>query len=332
MICWVHDAPGREAMGPPPDGWTVEDYPDPGSAAWAQAHDRVEVVIPGGHDGLELDALPALRLVQTRSAGVDWIIGRIPDGVTLCDAAGARDGAMAEWVVAAILADYKRARTCAELAAERSWEHIDDLLDVAGARVLILGFGAIGRAVEERLKPFGTSFVRVARSAREGVHAVAALSTLLPDADVIVNLLPLTDETRGLIGAEMLSLMRDGALLVNAGRGATVDTASLVDRASRRPDPRRAGRRRPRAPASRASSLDAVERDHQPPQCGRHDRRRARVVAAGRRAAAPLRDRRAAAQRRTATATDRAELSECPREPEPGRCRVIGGRRTVTGV
>ena len=229
MICWVHDAPGREAMGPPPDGWTVEDYPDPGSAAWAQAHDRVEVVIPGGHDGLELDALPALRLVQTRSAGVDWIIGRIPAGVTLCDAAGARDGAMAEWVVAAILADHKRARTCAELTAERKWEHIDDLLDVAGARVLILGFGAIGRAVEGRLKPFGTSFVRVARSAHEGVHAVAALSTLLPDAEVIVNLLPLTDETRGLIDAEMLSRMRDGALLVNAGRGATVDTASLVD-------------------------------------------------------------------------------------------------------
>ncbi len=229
MICWVHDAPGREAMGPPPDGWTVEDYPDSGSAAWAQAHDRVEVVIPGGNDGLELDALPALRLVQTRSAGVDWIIGRIPDGVTLCDAAGARDGAMAEWVVAAILADYKRARRCAELSAKHRWEHINDLLDVTGARVLILGFGAIGRAVEERLKPFGTSFVRVGRTAHDGVHAVAALSTLLPDADVIVNLLPLTDATRGLIGAEMLSLMRDGALLVNAGRGATVDTASLVD-------------------------------------------------------------------------------------------------------
>ncbi len=229
MICWVHDAPGREAIGPPPEGWTVERYPDANSEAWARARDRVEVVIPGGGDGLDLGALPALRLVQTRSAGVDWIIGRIPDGVTLCDARGARDGAMAEWVVAAILADHKRARTCAELVAKRNWQHIEDLLDVTGARVLILGYGSIGRAVEERLRPFGTSFVRIARQAREGVHSVAELSTLLPEADVIIDLLPLTHETRGLIDAEMLSLMHDGALLVNAGRGATVDTASLID-------------------------------------------------------------------------------------------------------
>jgi phosphoglycerate dehydrogenase-like enzyme len=188
----------------------------------------VQVVIPEHVNGLDLDALPALRLVQTRSAGVDWIIGQIPDGVTLCDAAGARDGAMAEWVVAAILADYKRARTYVELLAEHRWEHIDDLLDVSGARVLILGFGAIGRAVEERLTPFGTSFVRVARTGRDGVRAVGDLPSLLPDADVIINLLPLTDGTRGLLGAEMLSLMHDGALFVNAGRGATVDTAALV--------------------------------------------------------------------------------------------------------
>jgi phosphoglycerate dehydrogenase-like enzyme len=228
VICWVHDALGREAFGPPPDGWIAEDYPDRQSSAWARTRERVQVVIPEHVNGLDLDALPALRLVQTRSAGVDWIIGQIPDGVTLCDAAGARDGAMAEWVVAAILADYKRARTYVELLAEHRWEHIDDLLDVSGARVLILGFGAIGRAVEERLTPFGTSFVRVARTGRDGVRAVGDLPSLLPDADVIINLLPLTDGTRGLLGAEMLSLMHDGALFVNAGRGATVDTAALV--------------------------------------------------------------------------------------------------------
>ena len=229
MICWVHDAPGREATGPPPEGWTVEDYPSADSEAWSRDRERVQVVIPEYVDGLDLDALPALRLVQTRSAGVDWIIGQIPDGVTLCDAAGARDAAMAEWVVAAILADYKCARTYVELLAEHRWEHIDDLLDVSGARVLILGFGAIGRAVEERLTAFGTSFVRVARTGRDGVRPVTDLPSLLPDADVIINLLPLTDGTRGLLGAEMLSLMHDGALFVNAGRGATVDTAALVD-------------------------------------------------------------------------------------------------------
>ena len=204
----------------------MRDYP----ADVTQAADRelVEVVIPEGPDGLELEHLPALRLVQTRTAGVDWIIELIPDGVTLCDATGSRDAAMAEWVVAAILADYKRARTYVELQSAHRWEHIDDLLDVAGARVLILGYGAIGRAVEERLKPFGTSFLRVARSRREGVHPATELPELLPAADVIVNLMPLTDETRGMLGPDLLALMHDGALFVNAGRGKTVDTDALV--------------------------------------------------------------------------------------------------------
>ena len=204
----------------------MRDYP----ADVTQAADRelVEVVIPEGPDGLELEHLPALRLVQTRTAGVDWIIELIPDGVTLCDATGSRDAAMAEWVVAAILADYKRARTYVELQSAHRWEHIDDLLDVVGARVLILGYGAIGRAVEERLKPFGTSFLRVARSARAGVHPATELPELLPVADVIVNLMPLTDETRGMLGPDLLALMHDGALFVNAGRGKTVDTDALV--------------------------------------------------------------------------------------------------------
>jgi phosphoglycerate dehydrogenase-like enzyme len=226
LVCWVHDAPGRDAFGPPPDGWIVRDYPQ--NVAQAADRELVEVVIPEHARGLELEQLPALRLVQTRTAGVDWIIELIPDGVTLCDATGSRDAAMAEWVVAAILADYKRARTYAEQQSARRWEHIDDLLDVAGSRVLILGYGAIGRAVEERLKPFGTSFLRVARSPREGVHSVAELAELLPAADVIVNLLPLTDETRGLVGPEFLGLMHDGVVFVNAGRGKTVDTDGLV--------------------------------------------------------------------------------------------------------
>ncbi|MEY2535192.1 MAG: hypothetical protein QOF29_3102, partial [bacterium] len=102
------------------------------------------------------------------------------------------------------------------------------LRDVAGARVLILGHGSIGAAVEERLAPFGAEIVRVARRAREGVHAIEELGQLLPGADVVVDLLPATPQTRGLLGAEALAAMRDGALLVNAGRGATVDTAALL--------------------------------------------------------------------------------------------------------
>jgi phosphoglycerate dehydrogenase-like enzyme len=228
LIAWVHDGPGREAMGPPPDGVEVAPFPDDPAAAPERA--EVEFVIPdwlalrGG-----LEALPALRVVQTRSAGVDWIVDRVPAGVTLCSARGARDAAMAEWVLWAILADLKEARAAAEQQAARRWKYLDSLRDLHGARVLILGHGSIGEAVEARLVPFGVrEVIRVARRARDGVHAVDDLARLLPGADVVVNLLPATPQTNGLFDAGMVAAMRDGALLVNAGRGATVDTDALV--------------------------------------------------------------------------------------------------------
>jgi phosphoglycerate dehydrogenase-like enzyme len=172
--------------------------------------------------------MPALRVVQVLSAGVDWIVGRVPAGVTLCSARGARDRAMAEWVMAAILADAKRARQCAEQQGRRHWELIK-IDDASNLRVLVLGFGSIGRALATMLGPFDCEVVGVARRARDGVHGTDELPALLPEADVVVNLLPLTDATRDSIGARELGAMREGALYVNAGRGATTDTAALVD-------------------------------------------------------------------------------------------------------
>jgi phosphoglycerate dehydrogenase-like enzyme len=96
--------------------------------------------------------------------------------------------------------------------------------------VLIVGAGSIGRAVERHLAPFDVTVSRVARTTRpaEDVHAVDKLPELLPHADVVVLLVPLTDATRGLVDASFLAAMPDGALLVNAARGPVVDTAALV--------------------------------------------------------------------------------------------------------
>lgn len=227
MIAWVEPSPGREAMGDAPAGWSVVPWPEDGAAD--ADRDRVEFVVPNWEVSRELDGLPALKVVQTRSAGVDWIVDRIPDGVTLCSARGSRDAAMAEWVLWAILADVKAARTAAEQQARHEWKHVD-LGDLHGARVMILGHGSIGEAVVERLRPFGVAdVVRVARRARDGVHAVDDLEALLGGVDVVVNLLPATPQTNGLFDARMLGAMREGALLVNAGRGATVDTAALLE-------------------------------------------------------------------------------------------------------
>jgi phosphoglycerate dehydrogenase-like enzyme len=225
LIAWVENGSGREAMGPAPDGWTVEAFPD--DPASAPDLERVEFVV-AGWPASKLREVPNLKIVQTRSAGVDWILEHVPDGVTLCSAKGARDPAMAEWVLWAILADYKAAGVAAVQQTAREWEHLD-LRDLEGASVLILGHGSIGVAVEERLAPFDVAeVVRVARRARDGVHGVDELEGLLPGVDVVVNLLPATPATDGMFDRRMFAAMRDGALFVNAGRGTTVDQDALL--------------------------------------------------------------------------------------------------------
>ncbi|HEX7300590.1 MAG TPA: NAD(P)-dependent oxidoreductase [Solirubrobacteraceae bacterium] len=214
MIAWSSDP---EALGPPPPGVELVDEPGP----------EVEFAIPRWDDPVKLEEIPALRVVQVLSAGVDWIVDRVPQGVTLCSARGARDRAMAEWVVAAILADVKQARACAIQQGRREWAFVP-IKDIAGLRVLVLGFGSIGRAVQELLAPFQCEVAGVARRARDGVHGMDELPELLGEADVVVNLLPLTDETRGSFGERELGLMRHDALYVNAGRGATTDTDALA--------------------------------------------------------------------------------------------------------
>lgn len=104
---------------------------------------------------------------------------------------------------------------------------------LADKTVLIVGYGSIGSAIEDRLAPFELARVaRVARSerttARGPVHPLTELPSLLPEADVVILSTPLTNSTRGLVNAGFLSRMKDGALLVNVARGPVVDTKALL--------------------------------------------------------------------------------------------------------
>jgi phosphoglycerate dehydrogenase-like enzyme len=148
----------------------------------------------------------------------------MPAQATLCSARGARDAPVAEWVLGALLGVTSQLLECARL---QTWTK-RAVVDLGQWRVLIVGMGSIGRRVQEYLAPLGTEVIGVASRARDDLRGIDELAELLPTADAVVVLTPLTEATRGLIGAGELAAMRDGALLVNAARGPVVDTAALV--------------------------------------------------------------------------------------------------------
>ncbi|GAB2614068.1 2-hydroxyacid dehydrogenase [Streptomyces capparidis] len=172
-----------------------------------------------------------LRVVQTLTAGVDVLLPHIPSGVTLCNARGVHEASTAELALTLTLSSLRGIPRFVRGQDTERW-YAGFYPALADRTVLIVGYGAIGAAIEDRLTPFECDVIRVARSARETprgpVRPLRDLSHLLPRADVVILVTPLTDETRGLVDAGFLARMRDGALLVNVGRGAVVDTKALL--------------------------------------------------------------------------------------------------------
>ncbi len=193
---------------------------------------NVQFFATGPQAGPVAEQLPTftrLQVLQTASAGTDWIESQIPPGVTLCSARGARDAPVAEWILGALLG---ASTHLLERAGARGWDHLE-LQDLAGSTVLIIGMGSIGRRVESYLKPIGVKVVGVASHAHDDLHGVEELADLLPEAAAVVLLTPLTETTRHLIDASQLARMQDGTVLINAARGGVVDTDALVTELSR---------------------------------------------------------------------------------------------------
>ena len=203
-----------------PDGVEVRDLSN-------DPLDGVEFIVPYWSSKIRFDELTGLRVVQVLSAGTDWIEDRVPPGVVLCNGRGARDVPVAEWVVAALTGAATGLLRCARDHAAHEWERYQPT-EVAGSTVLIVGLGSIGQAVRRRLEALRANVIGVAREPRAGIHGADDLPRLLPKADAVVILAPLTDETRGMVDASFLAALPDGALVLNAARGAVVDTDALV--------------------------------------------------------------------------------------------------------
>ncbi|WP_329185830.1 2-hydroxyacid dehydrogenase [Streptomyces sp. NBC_01428] len=182
-----------------------------------------------------LPAMTSVRAVQTLSAGVDHVLPSVKSlrpGVMLCNARGVHEASTAELTLTLVLASLRGIPDFVRGQDDEDWRS-GFRPSLADKSVLIVGYGSIGSAIEDRLAPFELARVaRVARSARTTergpVRPLTELPSLLPESDVVVLSTPLTESTRGLVDAEFLSRMKDGALLVNVARGPVVDTKALL--------------------------------------------------------------------------------------------------------
>jgi phosphoglycerate dehydrogenase-like enzyme len=190
-----------------------------------------EVLIPGFHrrDAGEefFTALPGLKLIQLLSAGAEEWVGHLPEDVLLSTCRGAHGGSTAEWVVAVLLSIYRELSGFAAAQAAGKWDrHTTDTLQ--RKRVLVVGAGDLGTQLRRRLEPFDATVTMVGTTARDGVHGVDELPSLLGSHDAVALMVPLTARTRGMVDAGFLAAMRSGAVLVNAARGPVVDASALL--------------------------------------------------------------------------------------------------------
>jgi phosphoglycerate dehydrogenase-like enzyme len=225
----------KDALGSVPDGVEVIVWDMTGPAPV----DAIDIAVPpymGASDKLVNLAGVRTRLVQSQSIGYDGVERVLPPGHVYANAATVHETSTAELTLALILASQRGIPNFVR-AAERGHWAPERLQSLADRTVLIVGYGGVGKAVEERLLPFETDVVRVASAARDDerghIHGIDELPALLPSADVVVIGVPLNSSTVHLVDDSFLSLMPDGALLVNIARGRVVDTDAMLDHATR---------------------------------------------------------------------------------------------------
>lgn len=222
-------------IGAVPDGveLVVWDMKSPAPAS------RIDIVVPPymGSSG-SLEALRGLEvgLVQSQSIGYDGVEQLLPPGMPFANAASVHEASTAELAVGLMIAAQRQFPRFVQAQERGEWAPVfaDSLAD---RRVLLVGFGGVGKAVAQRLAPFEVEMTALARSARtervDGlgdveVRGMDELETLVSDAEIIVLSLPANDETHHLFDAELIARMAPDALLVNVGRGPLIDTDALV--------------------------------------------------------------------------------------------------------
>jgi len=222
-------------LGALPDAVEVVVWPMDGPAP----RERFDIVVPPYMQMAKvldrLDGVPT-RLVQSQSIGYDGVAEQLPEGLVFANAASVHETSTAELAVGLAIAVQRRIDTFAVDTAAGRWAPVF-AESLADRRVLLIGYGGVGKAVAARLAPFEVEITAVASRAREEdgmpVHGVDELPGLLGAAEIVILTLPGGEGTRGIVDDAFLSALPDGALVVNVGRGSLVDTDALVDHVRR---------------------------------------------------------------------------------------------------
>lgn len=194
------------------------------------------VVILGNPTPAQLEKCTSLKLLQLQSAGADQYCrpGVLPESVALCNATGSYGVAIAEYMVGVTLMMAKNLHLYRDQQFAGVWRDLGPVVPIQGSQVLVLGLGDFGTEYALRMYTLGADITGVTRTRKEGppfVQKMAVtdeLDALLPEADIVAMALPGGAATRGIMDGRRIGLMKEGALLLNVGRGTAVDTDALA--------------------------------------------------------------------------------------------------------
>lgn len=198
--------------------------------------DHTDILIGNPPQGM-LHGSPRLQWLQCNSAGVEPFLqpGVLHSKTLLTNATGAYGLAISEHMLGMLLEIFKKLHLYRDAQHQHQWQSLGQVRSIEGSTVLVLGMGDIGGEFARRVKALGAHVIGVRRTDTrcpdyaDEVHLTADLDQLLPLADVVAVSLPGTRETAGLLDRRRIALMKEGAVVLNVGRGSIIDTEALCD-------------------------------------------------------------------------------------------------------
>lgn len=229
LLPWQDLVVQLQLPGIEPILWHIDDDPDDAPPADVLVTERPS----NSQLRSRVSRIKGLKHVHLLSIGYEWALEHLPEHVSLTNSKGAVEDATAEHCLALILASIRQLPLAGQRQREQNWTRTWTS-SLHGSRIVLLGSGGVGSEIRSRLLPFKpaelTTFARTERVHEQGyrIYSLDRLRGFLPTADVVIVALPHTPETEQLIDADFLAAMKDGALLVNVGRGPIVDTEALL--------------------------------------------------------------------------------------------------------